>query len=106
MSMLTGDLDVAVTPQFAIPTAYEAVARVNRWLQRTMGTAVHAATATFDPTTFYWHVPIELAYGATGPLGVVGDVYVHAATGDFAGRPCAKVFRQRAEALASAHGIE
>jgi hypothetical protein len=51
-------------------------------------------------------VPIELAYGATGPLGVVGDVYVHAATGDFAGRPNAEEFRQRAEALASAHGIE
>jgi len=106
MNMHTSDLDVAVTPQFAVPTAHEAVARVNRWLHRTIGTAVHAATATFDPATFYWHVPIELAYGVTGPLGVVSDVYVHAVTGDFAGWPNAEEFRQRAEMLAIAHGIE
>ena len=106
MSMNATDTDIAVTPTFAIPTAHEAVARVNRWLHRDLGTAVHAASATFDPATFYWHVPIELAYGASGPLGVVGDVYVHAATGDFAGRPTTEEFRQRAEALAVAHGIE
>lgn len=106
MSMETSNVDVTVTPQFAVPTAHEAVARVNRWLHRAIGTAVHAATATFDPTTFYWHVPIELAYGVTGPLGVIGDVYIHAATGDFAGQPNAEEFRQRAEALASAHGVE
>src|SRR5712691_9291406 len=64
MSRHTSDLDVAVTPQFAVPTAHEPVARVNRWLHRSIGTAVHAASATFDPATFYWHVPIELAYGA------------------------------------------
>jgi hypothetical protein len=75
-------------------------------LHSEIGTAIHAAAATFDPATVYWHVPIELAYGATGPLSVVGDVYVHAATGDFAGRPITEEFRQRAEALAIAHGIE
>lgn len=69
-------------------------------------TFVHEAAAIFDPATLYWHVPIELAYGATGPLGAGGDVYVRAATGDFAGRPAAEEFRQRAEALASARGIE
>jgi len=105
MSMNATDTNIAVTPTFAIPTAHEAVARINRWLHRDLGTAVHAASATFDPATFYWHVPIELAYGASGPLGVVGDVYVHAATGDFAGRPNAEEFHQRAEALAVAHGI-
>lgn len=105
MSMNGTDMDIAVTPTFAIPTAHEAVARVNRRLHRDLGTAVHAASATFDPATFYWHVPIELAYGARGPLGVVGDVYVHAAPGDFAGRPNAEEFRRRAEALAVAHGI-
>jgi hypothetical protein len=106
MSTYASDLDVAVTPQFAVPTAHEAIARVNRWLHREIGIAIHAAGAAFDPVTFYWHVPIELAYGATGPLGVVGDVYIHAATGDFAGRPNTEEFRQRAEALAIAHGIE
>ena len=106
MSMETSKIDIAGTPQLAVPTAHEAIARVNRWLHRAIGTAVHAAAATFDPATFYWHVPIEIAYGATGPLGVVGDVYVHAATGDFAGQPNVEEFRQRAEALASARGIE
>jgi len=95
-----------VVPQFAVPTAQAALAAVNRWLHRELGTAVHAAAATFDPATFYWHVSIELAYGATGPLGQVGDVYLHAATGAFAGAPQAEDFRQRAEALAAAHGIE
>ena len=106
MSRYTSGLDIAVTPQFAVPTSHAAVARVNCWLHRAIGAAVHAAAATFDPATFYWHVPIELAYGATGPLGVVGDVYIHAATGAFAGRPKVEAFRQRAEALAMAHGIE
>jgi len=67
---------------------------------------VSCATATFDPTTFYWHITIELAYGTTGPLGQVGDVYLHAATGAFAGAPQAEEFRQRAEALAAVYGIE
>ena len=51
-------------------------------------------------------MPIELAYGITGPLGVVGDVYLQAASGAFAGHPNAEEFRQRAEALAIAHEIE
>ena len=106
MSTQASDVNVAVRPQFAVPTAHEAVARVNRWLHREIGTAVHAAEATFDPSSFYWHVPIELAYGATGPLGIVGDVYIHAATGDFAGRPNTEDLRQRAEGIAVAHGIE
>jgi hypothetical protein len=46
MSGHPSDLDVTVTPQFAIPTAHEAVARVNRWLHHTIDTAVHAAAAT------------------------------------------------------------
>lgn len=97
---------VSVVPQFTVATAQAAVAHVNRWLHQQVGTALHAAFATFDPITFYWHVPVELAYGTAGPLGQVGDVYVHAATGQFAGHPEATLFQQRAEALAIAHGIE
>jgi hypothetical protein len=99
-------VDVSRSPQFTVPTAQAAIAYVNRWLHQQVGTALHAASATFDPATFYWHVPVELAYGATGPLGQVGDVYIHAATGQFAGNPQAELFQQRAEALAAAHGIE
>jgi hypothetical protein len=99
------EIAVAATPRFTVPTAEDAMARINRWLHREIGTAVHAASATFDPATFFWHVPIELAYGATGPLGVVGDVYLDAITGAFAGHPNAEQFRQRAEALAAKFGI-
>jgi hypothetical protein len=99
-------MDVSVVPQFAVPTPQAAIAHVNRWLHQQVGTALHAASATFDPVTFYWHVLSELAYGATGPLGQVGDVYVHTATGQFAGHPQAELFQQRAETLAAARGIE
>ena len=99
-------MDILVVPQLTVPTSQAAIAHVNRWLHQQVGTALHAASATFDSITFYWHVPVELAYGATGPLGQVGDVYLHAATGQFAGHPQAELFQQRAEALAAAHGIE
>lgn len=97
---------ISVAPQLTVGTAQAALAQVNRWLHQRVGTALHAAVATFDPITFYWHVTVELAYGATGPLGEVGDVYLHTATGQFAGHPQAELFQQRAEALAAAHGIE
>lgn len=98
-------MEVMTRPQLAAPTAHDAIAAVNRWLHREVGLAVHATIATFDPETFYWRLPIELAYAATGSLGVVGDVYLHAATGVLAGSPDPADFRQRAEALAAANGI-
>jgi hypothetical protein len=98
-------MNASVIPQFSVATAPAAIAQVNRWLHQHVGTALHAASATFDLVTFYWHVTVELAYGATGPLGEVGDVYLHAATEQFAGHPPAELFLQRAEALATAHGI-
>lgn len=97
---------VLSVPQLAAPTADDAVYLVNRWLSREVGMAVHATKATFDPVTFYWHVPIELSYAPTGTLGVVGDVYLHSMTGSFAGHPDAEEIIQRAERLATSHGIE
>jgi len=99
-------MEAIATPQLVVPTANDAIATVNRWLHRNVGLAVHATTATFDPETFYWHLPLELSYATTGTLGIVGDVYLHAATGAFAGSPDANEFQQRAEALAVAHEIE
>lgn len=52
MSMNATDTAMVVEPTFTIPTAHEAVARVNRWLHRDLGTALHAASAIFDPATF------------------------------------------------------
>jgi hypothetical protein len=92
-------------PQLVAATEEEAIALVNQWLHREVGMALNVATATFNPETFCWHLPIQLAYGATGSLGVVGDVYLHAATGAFIGAPEATDLQHRAEALAAAHGI-
>src|SRR5712691_5528550 len=92
-------------PQLAAATEEEAIALVNRWLHREVGMALNVSCATFNPDTFCWHLPIHLAYGATGSLGIVGDVYVHAATGAFIGAPEATDLQRRAEALAAAHGI-
>src|SRR5712692_11049317 len=98
-------MHVPVTPQLAVPTANDAIEIVNRWLHREVGIAVHVTSARFDATTFYWHLPIELAYATHGTLGVVGDVYLHAATGTFVGRPSAEELIRRAEGLAAACGI-
>ncbi len=92
-------------PQLAVATAEEAIALVHRWLHREVGMALNVSCATFNPETFCWHLPIHLAYGATGSLGIVGDVYVHAATGVFMGAPEVTNLQHRAEALAAAHGI-
>ena len=99
-------MDVLTVPQLTVPTANEAIAMVNRWLHREVGMAVHATTAQFDPTTFCWHVPVELAYATHGTLGVVGDVYLHAATGAFIGCPASAELARRAETLAVAYGID
>jgi hypothetical protein len=97
---------VLSVPQLAVPTADDAIFIVNRWLSREVGMAVHAISADFDAATFYWHLPIELAYAPTGTLGLVGDIYLHAATGSFAGKLDPKELICRAETIAESHGIE
>jgi hypothetical protein len=99
-------METLTVPQLAVPTASAAIALVNRWLHREVGMAVHTTVAHFDATTFCWHLPIELAYATHGTLGVVGDVYLHAATGAFVGRPSAEELIRRAEGLAAACGID
>ncbi|MGH9935014.1 MAG: hypothetical protein ACREAM_02140 [Blastocatellia bacterium] len=101
----TEQASVSTLPELAAPTAEQAISLVNRWLQREVGMAVSASRAFFNPVNYCWHLPVHLAYGSTGPLGVIGDVFLHAATGDFVGRPNAEALRQRAEALAKAHGF-
>jgi hypothetical protein len=43
---------------------------------------LNVESATFDPDTFCWHLPIHLAYGATGSLGIIADVYLTARVAD------------------------
>ncbi|MEW6211556.1 MAG: hypothetical protein AB1631_24530 [Acidobacteriota bacterium] len=97
--------EIIKRPQLSASTEEEAMAIVNGWLHREVGMALNVESATFNADTFCWHLPIHLAYGATGSLGIVGDVYLHAATGAFIGAPSVAQLRQRADALAAAHGI-
>lgn len=96
---------VATSPELAVPTAERAISIVNRWLHTDVGFFIHVSRAVFNAKTYCWHLPVELAYPTTGPLGVVGDVYLQAATGQFIGRPGAEELQQRAIALAKARGF-
>ena len=96
---------LTTAPHLEAASAEDAIAIVNRWLHREVGMALHTSSATFNAATFCWHLPIHLAYGSTGSLGIVGDVYLHAASGEFMGAPEPEELQQRAEALAAAHGI-
>ena len=92
-------------PRFAIETEEDAISTVNRWLHEEVGMALNADAAEFNPKTFCWHLSINLAYGATGRLGVVGDIYLHAGTGEFIGAPTIVELRNRVEELADVRGI-
>jgi hypothetical protein len=92
-------------PQLHAATAEDAMTLVNRWLHREVGMALNVESADFDPEAFCWHLPIHLAYGATGSLGIVGDAYLHAANGKLFGAPTAAELRRLADALVAAHGI-
>jgi hypothetical protein len=105
MSAVSIANEIGARPQLLAATEEEAIAIVNRWLHREVGMALNVESATFDPNIFCWHLPIHLAYGMTGSLGIVGDVYLHAATGAFHGAPSAAELRRRADALAATHGI-
>lgn len=105
MPEMSAQEPLAPAPHLGAATAEEAIAIVNRWLHREVGMALHTTSATFNEATYCWHLPIHLAYGATGSLGIIGDVYLNAATGEFMGAPGADELQQRAEALAAAHGI-
>ncbi len=93
------------SPRLLAATEEDALIIVNRWLHREVGMALNVERAVFNPDSICWHLPIHLAYGATGSLGVVGDVYLHAVTGALLGAPSVAELRQRADALAAAHGI-
>jgi len=92
-------------PELAAPNAERAISMVNRWLHSDVAFFIHVSRAIFNSKTYCWHLPVELAYPTTGPLGVIGDVFLHAATGQFIGRPGAEELQQRAIALAEAHGF-
>ncbi|MCI0659659.1 MAG: hypothetical protein L0220_01160 [Acidobacteria bacterium] len=72
----------------------EAIAAANRWLHQEIGTTLHVTTVTFDPVSYYWHLPVEQACPDKGTLGVIGNLYLHPLMGTFAGVPDPKKFRR------------
>ena len=92
-------------PQLVVPTAEEAISIANRWLHTDVAMLIHVSQATFMPENYWWHLPIQLSYPDTGPLGVIGDAYLHAGTGQFVARPTPEELLRRAELLADAHGF-
>ena len=105
MQELSASNQSVSTPRLSIETAEDAIAKVNGWLHQEVGLALNVDAAQFDAKTFCWHLSVNLAYGSTGRLGTVGDIYLHAATGEFVGVPSVAELQQRAEELAEAHGI-
>lgn len=96
---------IVTLPALAVPDAERAISLVNGWLHRDVGSAVNVSRASFNATSYCWHLSVQLAYPDTGPVGEIGDVYLHAATGQFVGLPEAEDLQQRALALAEAHGL-
>lgn len=105
MSVVTVANETRARPHLLAATEEEAMMLVNRWLHREVGMALNVESATFDPESFCWHLPIHLAYGATGSLGIIADVYLHAASGRLLGAPSVAELCCRAEERATAHGI-
>ncbi|MDZ7291509.1 MAG: hypothetical protein ONB44_19355 [candidate division KSB1 bacterium] len=87
------------TPTLRLPDASSAREAVGRWLLREIGTGVYPGEATFLPDSFTWHVPVWLSYPEKTQIGVLADIYLHAASGAFMGRPSREELIHRAEVL-------
>ncbi|NUM78691.1 hypothetical protein HUU40_30405 [candidate division KSB1 bacterium] len=87
------------TPFLKLPDASAAREEVGRWLLQEIGTGAYPGEATFLAESFTWHVPVWLSYAEKSQIGVLADVYLHAATGAFLGRPTREDLIRRAESL-------
>jgi hypothetical protein len=96
---------VGILPALAVPTAQRAIMLGNRWLHKETGMLIHVTEATFNPVTYCWHLPVRLSYPDRGTIGVIGDIYLHAASGEFVGLPDPQDLLRRAESLAAAFGL-
>lgn len=96
---------VSAVPEIAVPTAERAIMLANRWLQKETAMLIHVTQATFNPVTFFWHLPVRLSYPDRGTIGMIGDIFLHAGSGEFVGLPDPHDLLQRAESLAEAHGL-
>ncbi len=105
MNTIKQQTAAATLAELAVPTAEEAISQVNGWLLREVAFAVNVSRADYSAVTHSWHLPVQLAFPDTGPVGVIGDIHLHAVTGRFAEAPTAQELRQRAELLGHALGL-
>lgn len=92
-------------PELAMPDAPHAIMLANRWLHRETGMLIHVTEAAFNPVTYCWHLPVRLSYPDRGTIGVIGDLFLHAASGQFVGLPEPQDLLRRAASLATAFGL-
>ena len=86
-------------PALQLPDAASARNAVKRWLLGEIGQAVYPGDAKFIPESFTWHIPVWFSYAEKIQIGILADIYLHAATGAFVGRPSREDLIHRAEDL-------
>jgi hypothetical protein len=88
-----------IIPALQLPDASSARNAVKHWLLKEIGQAVYPGDAEFIPESFTWHIPVWLSYAGQTKIAILADIYLHAATGAFIGRPSREDLIGRAEAL-------
>ena len=81
--------------KLAVPDAESARRAVTRWLRTTVGDALYPAEPQFIEESFSWDVPVWFSTAGEPMAALAADVYVHAATGAFLGRPTREQFAER-----------
>jgi hypothetical protein len=91
-------------PSLALPDAEAARRVVARWLRTEIGDALYPAEATFLEESFAWHVSVWLSTAQQPMVAWIADVYVHAATGAFLGRPTREEIVRRLDQITDSEG--
>src|SRR5262245_51003781 len=93
------DAELAI-PSLAIPDAETAFRIVGKWLRQEIGSsALYPAKAVFLPESFYWDVSVWYSTPTEPLRAFMADIYIHAATGAFLGRPTREELVQRLERI-------
>ena len=93
---------LAQAPPLALPDAEAARHAVSRWLRTHIGDALYPGEAVFVKESFAWLVPVWFSTAERPMSALVADVYVHAATGAFLGRPTREEIDRRLHQIAGA----
>ncbi len=84
-------------------TALTAQAAANHFLSETLPDRFTADQAERDQNTGIWHVPVILAYPFVGSIGQVGEILIHAETGQVVSHTTFDEMNARARKLYEDH---